>query len=83
MGSEPPPWERDPSQARSWLRLPPGLRRRAPAEIKTPNFTVEKSGLVVVREELTPEQKKERRQDNKEMKEIHSKVRRRKRHGRR
>jgi len=80
MGSEPPPWERDPTQARSWLRLP-GLRKSS-GVIKTPNFTVEKSGLVVVREELTPEQKKQRRQDNREMKKIHSKVRRRKRHGR-
>lgn len=40
------------------------------------------SGLIVAVEELLPEMRKQRREDNKKMKEIHSKVRRRKKHGR-
>jgi len=40
------------------------------------------SGLIVAYDEMTQEQRKQRRADNKKMKLIHSKTRRRKRHGR-
>jgi hypothetical protein len=41
------------------------------------------TGLLVVEEQLPEEQRRQRRADNRRMKEIHSKVRRRKKHGRR
>jgi hypothetical protein len=40
------------------------------------------SGLIVVQYELTPEQKRQRRQDNKLAKQSHKWHRRRKKHGR-
>lgn len=40
------------------------------------------TGLLVVEERLPEELRRQRRMDNKRMREIHSKVRRRKKHGR-
>jgi hypothetical protein len=40
------------------------------------------SGLIVSYEQLPPTMRRQRRADNKRMREIHSKVRRRKKHGR-
>lgn len=60
---------------RKALRTP--LRARMPKR-----ESVSESGLIIVRDDLTPEQKKERREDNKAMKRSREIHRRRKKHGR-
>jgi hypothetical protein len=59
-----------------------GPESRSPGQ-KPARAIVSPTGLIVVLERLTVAQRKERREDNKTMRKLHAKVRRRKKHGRR